>query len=239
MADFNKIFTRKPVIGMIHLAGAEPVSAALHEMEIYEAEGVDGVIVENYHGTDDDVELTLKQMSRLETRLVVGVNILPNEFSRSFRLAREYGAKFIQLDHVAGTYREGKLQHDSYSFMRRKHNDMAVLGGVWPKYYHPVSGSELSHDISEAVTRADAIVVTGQATGKETPFEKIKEFIELVNNRKPVVIGAGLNVSNVYEQLKLAGGAIVGSCFKPAGNTHSAIDAKLVRDFVSEADRAR
>ena len=40
---------------MIHLSGLDPVERALKEIEIYETEGLDGIIVENYHGTIDEI----------------------------------------------------------------------------------------------------------------------------------------------------------------------------------------
>ena len=56
--DFSNVFQlEKPIIGMIHLAGrdsSEKVERALDEIVIYEEEGLDGVIIEDYHGSPDD-----------------------------------------------------------------------------------------------------------------------------------------------------------------------------------------
>ena len=50
----------KPIIGMIHLAGdtqKEKVSRALEELELYEQEGVDGAIIENYQQQDGSIRV--------------------------------------------------------------------------------------------------------------------------------------------------------------------------------------
>ena len=44
--------------------------------------------------------------------------------------------------------------------------------------------------------------------------------------------------SNVYEQLSVADGAIVGSYFKN-GNTENPVDAKRVRELMSEVVKLR
>ena len=85
---------------MIHLAGDKPVARALKEIEILHSEGIDGIIVENYHGDVETVRLVLSELSDYKGAL--GVNILPNNFAEAFYLSDEYGADFIQLDYIAG-----------------------------------------------------------------------------------------------------------------------------------------
>jgi len=51
-------FTEKPIIGMIHLAGERgngKIKRALKELCVYEEEGVGGAIIEDYHGSFEDV----------------------------------------------------------------------------------------------------------------------------------------------------------------------------------------
>ncbi|MFH1589948.1 MAG: BtpA/SgcQ family protein [archaeon] len=226
--DFDKI----PIFGMIHLAGSNPVNRALEELEIFEDEGVDGAIIENYHGSIGEVILALEQTSKQNYDVVIGINILPNEYGLSLRLAQQFDGKFIQLDYVAGDYTSGKLDFESYSDQRDSFPEIIVLGGVWPKYYTPVNGSILENDLRTGVQRAEAIVVTGSGTGKETPFNKIKKFREIIGDH-PLVIGAGLNLDNAYEQLSISNGAIVGTSLKENDNTLNLIDREKVHDFMS------
>ncbi len=235
--DLHPLFkVYKPLIGMIHLAGdsqKEIDERVLREMEVFEEEGVDGVIVENYHGDEEAVIRTLSNLQKRGTSLITGLNILPNEFTRAFMYAHKYGAKFIQLDYVAGNYKErGQLDLSSYILAREKHPDIAVLGGVWPKYYYPVQGSNLEKDVLEGTSRADAIVVTGNATGMETPLIKINKFREIMGGGH-LFVGAGLNSRNAYEQMQVCDGAIVGSYFKFDGLTFEDVRRENVRALVA------
>lgn len=235
---YDKVFNKIPILGMIHLAGDEPVERALAEITIYEEEGLDGVIIENYHGSLEDITQTLKKTSTMNPGIVIGVNVLPNEFIQAFTLTHRYDADFIQIDYVAGKYSKGELDFESYSSCKEKYPDIIVLGGVWPKYYNPVEGSDLETDLRMAKSRAEAVVVTGSGTGLETPLSKIKKFREILGEH-PLVVGAGLTVDNAYEQLCISDGAIVGSFFKKGGDTRNPVDRGKIRDFMSIVSDAR
>lgn len=223
---------------MIHLAGEEPVKRALEEIALFEEEGIDGVVIENYHGEVRDVVQTLQELQKRKQKIVIGINILPNEFQTSLPLAEQYGADFVQLDHIAGNYSSETLPFGSYKLMKERHQNIIVLGGVWPKYYRLVEGSNLEEDVRKGIQRAEAIVVTGEGTGKETPLHKIEQFRKIIGEH-PLIIGAGLTPENAYEQLILSNGAIVGSCFKPNNNTYNAIDRDLVQKFMKVVKDAR
>lgn len=174
------------------------------------------------------------------SKFKIGVNILPNEYHQAFMIASTYGAEFIQLDYVSGTYGVNqRIDYDKYKRVRETYKDVKVLGGVWPKYYTPVEGSDLVTDVLKGMKRADAVVVTGMGTGKVTPVEKIMEFKKIVGQDYPIIIGAGLDQANVFEQLSIADGAIVGSSLKHLKRTTNPIDRLLVRDFMKEANKIR
>lgn len=240
-------FKNKPILGMIHLSGADvitKVERALAEIDIYTNEGVDGIIVENYHGSIDDVEEVLKNLK--DYRGYLGINILPNDFETALQLASQYNADFIQLDYVSGEYEPNtKLDEERLvKAVELSGSDTLILGGVWPKYYHPIAGSNMKKDVQNGALFCDAIVVTGSGTGKETPLDKIKLFREhLISSDRfrntPLIIGAGLDASNVGEQLPFADGAIVGSCFKPYKRTQEMISPELVKEFMDEVKKVR
>jgi predicted TIM-barrel enzyme len=247
-------FKNKPIFGMIHLSGGDSetiLNRALKEIMILMDEGVDGIIIENYHGDTESVIEVLKFTQGFgfsKRGMYVGINILPNDFELALKLADEYGADFIQLDYVSGQYKPDiKIDGEKYIKAVTTKSNIKILGGVWPKYYRPVDGSNLEDDIEEALIMCDAIVVTGAGTGKETPLDKIKLFREVmdkgtrgVDGRKtPLIIGAGLDASNVVEQLQYADGAIVGSCFKPYKRTQEMISKELVKEFMDEVKRLR
>lgn len=214
------------------------MNRALEELAIFEEEGIDGAIVENYHGTVDDLIATLQETQKRKRDVVLGINVLPNEFELSFRLAQEYEADFIQLDHVAGIYCSGELDLEAYQKVKTQYPRILVFGGVWPKYYQPIESSNLEEDLRTGRQRAEAIVVTGAGTGKETPLEKITTFKKIIGTH-PLIVGAGLTLNNAYEQLCISDGAIVGSSLKIGNRTESPIDQQKVRDFMSVVREAR
>jgi len=214
---------------MIHLYGTSPVERALEEIQIYQEEGLQGVIVENYHGSTDDVITVLRNLK--DVKIEIGINILPNEYELAFELAEQYGS-FIQMDYISGRYEKNTyLDVDHYMSYRNKYPNVSVLGGVWPKYYRPVEGSDLKEDLIKAKMLCDAIVVTGYGTGMETPIDKIKTFREIIGDF-PLIIGAGVTSDNI-KNLEVADGAIIGSYFKN-GNTTSKVDRELVKLFMNK-----
>lgn len=240
--NFRKIFKNdKPIIGMIHLAGgSEYYNIALEEIEIYSREGLDGIIVENYHGSLNDVVSILKYLKQNDCGMVVGINILPNEFKEALDLAYDFGCGFIQLDYVSGTYgRNTTLPYEEYKSYKEKYSDIVVMGGVWPKYYNPniKTDEQLEQDLEDGMNRAEVIVVTGSGTGQETPFDKIKRFRNTVGDY-PLIVGAGMDLDNVHDQLAIADGAIVGSYFKD-GNTVDKVNCRNVEIFMREVRRIR
>jgi len=241
---FEEIFKRqKPVIGMLHLAGdssEEIARRAVLEVRLFCEHGFDGAIIENYHGGILDVERVLNRLSiDLSLSLVLGVNILPNDYKTALRLASDPPCRFIQLDQVAGSYVEGNINPEWYQTSRERYPQPAVFGGVHPKYYTPIDPSLLSDDIDAAVERCEAIVVTGAGTGKETPLEKIVRFKELIAGRRPLIVGAGTTPENVGEQLCYADGVIIGSALKPGGKTHLPADPVLVQEYMTAVGEAR
>jgi predicted TIM-barrel enzyme len=243
-------FKKKEIIGMIHLSGPDTVQKALEEIRIYEEEGLSGIIVENYHGSVDDVIRTLEMLKYHPTTMDVGINILPNEYKVAYDICDAFtDIKFIQLDYVAGKYKGDKsLNVDDYLKNWLPHDNLKIFGGVWPKYYTPVEGSDLETDIIEALFLVDAIVVTGNATGMETPFDKIKQFRQLMDGdrksklmgyKRPLIVGAGLTSDNVVESLEWAQAGIVGSAFKPNGRTHQMVDRDLVKSFMDEVAKIK
>lgn len=224
---------------MIHLAGPNNIEKALDEINIYADEGLQGVIVENYHGDTDDVERVLQKLTMNLPMIRIGINILPNQVVEAFELAEKYSiVDFIQLDYIAGHYVSPKgvvsaLNADKFIELSMNQPKVKVYGGVWPKYYTPHPESILSVDIFDAVFLGHAVVVTGTGTGKETPLDKIKQFNELIDGKSKLIVGAGLTTENVKEQLQYADGGIVGSAFKPNGRTHQMVDRELVREFMN------
>ncbi|MEO6302519.1 MAG: BtpA/SgcQ family protein [Bacteroidia bacterium] len=232
-------FSKKIMLGMIHLAGHDPIKNAIEEVILLSEGGFTGCIVENYHNTNQVLIEVLKELKNNRPKdFEIGINILPNDYSLAFELASNYNASFIQLDHVAGVYELSKTKTreiDAVDYHNKavEYSSIQVLGGVWPKYYLPVKDSDLDFDLNLGAQRTNAVVVTGAGTGKETPLEKIKLFNKKLSGH-PLIIGAGVNENNILEQMKYANGAIIGSSLKLGNLTTQKIQKELVINLIKK-----
>ena len=231
----DRIFhTEKPVIGMLHLLGYtedEVLRIAREEIGIMYGAGVSAVMVENYFGDTADVENVLALLQKEYADHVYGVNVL-GDFETAFRLAKQYGAAFVQVDSICGHLLPAHEQAYFDAIGRcRAETGVFLMGGVRFKYQPVQSGRSTAEDLAIGRRHCDAIVVTGEGTGMVTDIEKIKVFRSFLPDF-PVIVGAGITAETCEEQLSLADGGIVGSYFKFDGNAHNRMDAERVKKFM-------
>lgn len=225
--------TEKPLIGMIHLGDNDPVSQGISDIKILEEYGFHGAIVENYHGTREDVYDCLSLASKLCMNITLGVNVLGSPYT-GLKWADEFGARFVQFDSVMSN----AVNEKEYFASKEKYQDIAILGGVRFKYTKP-TGRSREEDIVEGLDRCDVIVTTGSGTGRVTPMDKLEEFRRIMGREYQLIVGAGVTPDNIREQLEIADGAIIGSGLKkptslmPSGNTRLPIESYLVQKYVS------
>lgn len=251
---FGSIFTvNKPIIGMIHVWSGKlenqicQVLDDIDKMKVL----VDGVIIENYGWGDYDSNLATDDCARVigiiakvvvgMCKFIVGINILPNDYFKAFSVANESGCKFIQMDHIYGEFfhcRPVRPQH--FLKVRNEFPDIAVLGGIHPKYYDLQNPQiPIEKSAQEAIKLADAIVVTGKYTGGEASLEDLKK-VKLTIGDTPLIIGSGLNVNNAGVQMAIADGAIVGTAFKRNGVVRGEpIDVDMAKRLMEEVKKLR
>lgn len=84
---------------------------------------------------------------------------------------------------------------------------------------------------------ADALVVSGKATGEATPLEDVKRVRRAVRD-VPLLVGSGVTAESVAELLSVADGAIVGTSLKRDGRLWNPVDRERA-DRLVEAARTR
>ena len=242
MKTFQDVFKiAKPVIGVLHLKGATPAEVrerTKKEIATYVEGGVDGILAEDYFGTYRDLEWALEYMLTHRPGVPVGVNCL-NFDSLNYRLARQYGCDFLQLDSVAGHVKpRDEASLDAFFSLENPQTDALVLGGVRFKYQPVLSEKSLAEDLAAAKKRCGAVCVTGDGTGQQTPLEKLREFRSLAGEF-PLVICSGLTAENCTEQLQIADGAVVGSFFKDTGKDTGDVDPAKVKQLMEKVRQLR
>ncbi|MFA6097164.1 MAG: BtpA/SgcQ family protein [Candidatus Paceibacterota bacterium] len=251
---FKKIFKKeKPIIAMIHVFKQEEnrqIAQALEDLKKLEPY-VEGVIVENYGwgyldantATEETAKALLKITEAVmkKAKIPVGINVLPNDYEKAFRIAGLTGANFVQLDHVTGEFVGCRSVNQRDLLAVRKHYPkIALLGGIHPKYYELVDpNTPISESAMKAMALTDAIVVTGEYTGGETRLEDLR-IVKQAVGKHPVIIGSGLTSTNASSQLLIANGAIAGTAFKKKGVCpNEPIDQDMVKNLMNEIYKLR
>ncbi len=235
-ARFARVFgVDLPILGMLHLKGtgrADVVDRAIREADVLVASGIDGLVVEDYYGSPEDVEAVLERFASAAPGVPFGVNVL-DDGAASFELADRYGAAFVQMDSVAGHLAPADDPDfaDELAGLRER-SDALLLGGVRFKYQPILSGNSLAMDLATGLERCDAIVVTGEGTGMETSIERVREFRGLMGGEFPLVVGAGLTPENGAEALAIADAAIVGTSLKDTRTAAGDVSGERVAELM-------
>lgn len=239
---FLNIFdVNKPVMGMLHLKGENEKSVlekAYKEAEIMTEHGVNAVIVENYFGKYEYVEIVLKDFYLNHVPFIYGVNLLGDD-ENNFRLAEKYCASFLQLDSVAGHLKpEDDEKFEQKILSWRQNYERAVIGGVRFKYQPYLSGRSLEEDLRIGSQRCDAIAVTGEGTGLPTEVAKLRQFRNIVGDF-PLVVAAGVTPESCKAQLEIADAAIIGSYFKDTYKDTGDVCGRHVSEMMNAVIKCR
>ncbi|MBI3037357.1 hypothetical protein HYY73_06450 [Candidatus Woesearchaeota archaeon] len=260
---------KKPIIGMVHLADLYPpqgldyvISRALADARSLHlgGKGVDALLVENLKEESNNsfvAEETVKRMSSVidaivtEVDAVIGVNVPPNDYRAAFRIAREQGLSFVQLD----VYTDRAMTY--FTQTKGVQFDVVVDPADVRKYregtsaalfvnIHTKGDKQLTLEdsgryepLTESAKRAvdygaDGVVVT-YATGSAPTLaavNDVKRFAETSSHVFPVIVGSGMTPRLVPEFLRHADGAIVGKYFKAGGITDNPVDGRRVEEFM-------
>ncbi len=259
----NRTFqTEKPIVAMVHLQYRgnldKLVGETLRDVERLERGGVDGLLFENWGGDYSDRHVSQKTREYIgavmreaakTTKLPYGINVLPLDYEANFDIAKKTGARFVQIDTFVDRVRtdyenEFILQiepQEVIDYRRRLGlDDVALFTNVQTKHYTTIpQNKKLETSAIQAVQNgADALVVTGERTGKKTPKEKIVR-VKRVSGEVPIFIGSGFDITNAEELLPYADGVIVGTSLKYDGITENPVDEARVKQLMEVVYRLR
>ncbi len=85
---------------------------------------------------------------------------------------------------------------------------------------------------------ADAVIISGKHTGKQTSLEEVEKVKEVLPEY-PVFIGSGTNKGNVRDWFKFADGAVVGTSVKADGLTDNPVSYERVCEFMKIVNEIR
>ncbi|HET7873896.1 MAG TPA: BtpA/SgcQ family protein [Methylomirabilota bacterium] len=256
----------KAVIGMVHLRPlpgsprwggkmGEVVQAALDDARALTEGGADALLVENYGdvpfassrvdaGAVAGMAAVITEIGKA-VPLPFGVNVLKTDALSALAVAAATGARFIRVNvHVGAVVADqGLLQsgaHDTLRYRRLLGSDVKIFADVQAKHGVPLAPVPIEQEARDCVSRglADALVVSGAATGEPTPMGDIKRVRGAVPD-VPLLVGSGVTADTVAELLSVADGVIVGTAVKRGGRLADPVDPDRVRRIVQAARAAR
>lgn len=229
------------------------LEAALRDAEVLQTAGFHGIIVENYgdapfiaDSLDPAIVAALAIVSgrvKEATAVLVGVNALRNDARSAMGIATAAGADFLRINvhtGVAATDQgliEGRAA-DTLRYRRVLGSDVAIFADVHVKHATPVNQTDIALAAQETAYRglADALIVSGPATGTAPELAQIQRVKEAVPDR-PVLVGSGATIETVGSILPICDGVIVGTSIKRDGRTESPVDPDRAVAFVRAARR--
>jgi membrane complex biogenesis BtpA family protein len=253
----------RTLIGMVHLAPLpgsprwessmeHAIGLAVADARALSEGGMDALLVENYGDapfTAGRVEpATIAAMAVIVAALraavpgvPLGVNVLKNDPRAALAVACATGARFIRVNVHAGAVvaDQGIVQSDAYHTLRDRRllaADVRLFADVQGKHAVPLAPVELEQEARDLVHRglADALVVSGRATGDATPLADVKRVRSAVPST-PLLVGSGVTADTVAELLSVADAAIVGTFVKREGHVGNPVDPERVRRLVAAA----
>lgn len=249
----------RPLIGMLHvpaLAGAPRASLplgkvleqVLRDAEALAAGGAAGLMLENFGDAPffprQVPAATIAQLTRLATevrqasKLPLGVNVLRNDGCAALAIAHAAEAAFVRVNILCGARvtDQGLIEGIAHDLLRLRRqlaaDSIAILADVEVKHSAALAPRPLEEEVADLVQRggADALIVTGAATGSPPNAARLKEA-QAAAPRVPVLVGSGITPHNV-QQYASADGFIVGSGLKANGQVDQPVDPLRVRAMV-------
>lgn len=235
LLDFSKrpiiaVIYLKPLLGYAEHPGINRViDYALEDLEILKKAGVDAALLEN----ENDRPYTLKAskeviasmsvvaaaIQRQAGTFPIGSEFLINDPHASLAIAKSANNSFIRTDYfvdrMARQEYGGEIEIDPQGILdyRKKiaATDIQLLTDIQVKYATMLEDKTLAESARQAQQfQSSAAVVSAELTGvapaKDTILQAKEGAPEL-----PILVGSGLNHSNLEELYPLIDGAIVGT----------------------------
>jgi uncharacterized protein len=263
-SDLTSTFgSAQPIIGMVHLqplpgaAGHTGMNAVLErarqDADALAAGGVDAIMVENFGDApffpgpvppETIAALAVAAAAvRDVTALPLGINVLRNDARAALGIAAATGAAFIRVNVHTGAmltdqgWIEGRA-HETLRVRDALRCSAAILADVLVKHAVAPPGLDIASAARDTWERgrADALVVSGAATGAATDADRLRAVRTAVP-AAPLFIGSGLTADNAAPLMQFADGAIVGSALQRDGRAGAPVErARVTR--IMEAVRA-
>jgi membrane complex biogenesis BtpA family protein len=266
MQEINQLFDHpKPIVGVIHLSpligspqSTQPLreirARALSDAGTLIDNGIDGVIVENYGDvpfypasvephTVAALTLVANEIRERHPQTPIGLNVLRNDAKSAMAIATVTDANFIRVNvHTGGMLTDqGIIQGNAHETLRYRailKSEVKIFADIAVKHAIPLAPIDILASAEDTYHRglADALIVTGTATGRSTDLDQL-ETVKSAIPQASVFVGSGVTTDNLAEVLQYADGVIVGTSIKRDGVTTNGVDANRVSALIKARER--
>ena len=261
MQGINQLFNQpKPIVGVVHLPpliGSPQSTQPFHEIRTRALSdagmlidnGIDGVIIENYGDAPfqpDNVEphtvaalaIVTDEIRGHHPQTPIGLNVLRNDAKSALAIATVTDANFIRVNVHTGAMLtdQGIIQgkaHETLRYRSLLKSEVKIFADIAVKHATPLAPIDILASAEDTYHRglADALIVTGAATGKSTDLDQLKTVKSAVPQAS-IFAGSGVTTDNLSEVLQYADGVIVGTSIKRDGVTTNTVDPDRVRALI-------
>jgi len=253
------------LVGVIHLPalpgsprsslGAREIARrAAEDARILVASGFDAVIVENFGDAPfqkrvEPVTVSALTVAALAVReacpgVKLGVNVLRNDAEAALAIAVSVGADLVRVNVHTGARvtDQGLVEGQAGATLRDRRRLGAEAIQIWAdvdvKHSVPLGHPAIADEAKDLESRglADAVLVTGEGTGRAVDLEKlaiVKKVVQI-----PVLVASGATTESLESLSASCDGVIVGSALRSDGKAGGAIDPGRARSFAEAFRRA-
>jgi hypothetical protein len=250
------------LIGMVHLKSmfgsdnftslSDVIEQGIKDVHALQDGGIEAIMLENDGDQPYFEFLPLPQavcFAMVAQELVkhikvpFGYTVLLNDWQTALSLAKLTGADFIRLDTYVDQVERindgivlspdpTKIQ----AFRKRIGAEhIKIYTDVQVKHTKMVDGTKtLEQSITEAIAAgSDGVIITGSWTGTEAKIADLQLAQQVVAKRVPVIVGSGVNSTNVVEMMRYSDMAIIGTSIKDGEVVSQAKVAELMQSYTS------
>lgn len=257
-------WTNRPLIGMVHLSAlpgsaryngqrmAAIVAQAVADAEALYAGGANAIMIENFYDAPFAKEHVPPHTVAALTRCVLavraavpvplGVNVLRNDAISALAIAHVCEAQFVRINVFVGAAvtDQGIIEgaaRTALLYRKELGAEVAIWADVFVKHAAVLGDWTLEEAAKDAVHRgmADALIVSGIATGSPTDVSDVKRVRDATPDC-PLLVGSGFTAETAAGLLTYADGAIVGASLKRDGVLSHPVDSDRVRALRAAMD---
>ncbi len=257
---FQDLFSSsKLLLGMVHLLALpgspnyagdmdRVVARARKDAQSLIEAGFDGIIVENFNDEpyllgEVRLETTIAITKvitdlRLLSSIPIGLNIQFNAWNEEISIANVAGANFIRVEGFVDVSLSswGMIEPCAGLLLRRRGElglrDIFILSDIHTKYTTPKYPLDIETSAKMAYEAgSDGIIVTGSATGVDTPLQRIRAVKQTVD--LPVIVGSGVKPETIRDVMNISDGVIVGTSIKYDQDVHNEVSVEKATELVA------